>query len=52
MARLGFPKVHKKDGNGWAVIEKESMEIICDATLTTGELKQLNTHNSTLNTQH
>lgn len=45
MARLGFPKVHKKDGNGWAVVEKESMEIISDATLTSTEIAQINTHN-------
>lgn len=45
MARLGFPKVHKKGGNGWAVIEKESMEIISDATLTSTEIAQINTHN-------
>ncbi|MBO5205403.1 MAG: hypothetical protein J6B47_05575 [Prevotella sp.] len=46
MSRLGFKKVHKKDGNGWAVIEKESMEIINDATLTSGEIEQLIMHDS------
>lgn len=42
MTRLGFKKVHKNDGNGWAVIEKESMEIISDARLTSTEMEQLN----------
>ena len=27
MKRLGFKKIHKKNGNGWAVIEKEGSEI-------------------------
>ena len=27
MKRLGFKKIHKKNGNGWAVIEKEGCEI-------------------------
>ena len=44
MARLGFKKIHKEGGNGWAVIEKESMEIINDATLTGGEIDQM--HNA------
>ncbi|MBW0022681.1 hypothetical protein V7T09_12725 [Segatella copri] len=31
MKRLGFKKIHKKNGNGWAVIEKEGSEINNDA---------------------
>ena len=31
MKRLGFKKIHKKNGNGWAVIEKEGSEINSDA---------------------
>ena len=31
MARLGFKKVHKEKGNGWAVIEKEGTEINNDS---------------------
>lgn len=31
MKRLGFKKIHKKNGNGWAVIEKEGSEINRDA---------------------
>ena len=27
LKRLGFKKIHKKNGNGWAVIEKEGSEI-------------------------
>jgi|GEM_PF-802299 len=27
MKRLGFKKIHKKNGNGWAVIEKDGSEI-------------------------
>ena len=41
MARLGFQKIHKKGGNGWAVIEKEGMEIATDSTLGGDEIKQL-----------
>lgn len=31
MKRLGFKKIHKKNGNGWAVIEKEGSEINNDS---------------------
>ena len=31
MARLGFKKVHKEKGNGWAVVEKEGTEINSDS---------------------
>ena len=31
MKRLGFKKIHKKQGNGWAVIEKDGGEINSDA---------------------
>ena len=31
MSRLGFKKVHKAKGNGWAVIEKEGTEINSDS---------------------
>ena len=31
MSRLGFKKVHKSKGNGWAVIEKEGTEINSDS---------------------
>ena len=31
MKSLGFKKIHKKNGNGWAVIEKEGSEINNDA---------------------
>lgn len=31
MSRLGFKKIHKEHGNGWAVIEKEGCEINSDA---------------------
>ena len=31
MKRLGFKKIHKKHGNGWAVIEKEGSEINNDS---------------------
>ena len=31
MSRLGFKKIHKRTGNGWAVIEKESLEIVSDS---------------------
>lgn len=31
MKRLGFKKIHKKNGNGWAVIENEGSEINNDA---------------------
>ena len=33
MSRLGFKKIHKEHGNGWAVIEKEGGEINSDAIL-------------------
>ena len=33
MKRLGFKKIHKKNGNGWAVIEKEGSEINNDAVI-------------------
>ena len=33
MKRLGFKKIHKKNGNGWAVIEKEGCEINSDAVI-------------------
>ena len=41
MSRLGFKKIHKKDGNGWAVIEKEGLEIASDSTLGGEEIEQL-----------
>lgn len=31
MARLGFPKAHRRKGNGWFVIEKEGAEINSEA---------------------
>ncbi len=31
MKRLGFKKIHKKNGNGWAVIVKEGSEFNNDA---------------------
>ncbi len=31
MARLGFPKAHRRKGNGWFVIEKEGAEIKSEA---------------------
>ena len=31
MKRLGFKKIHKKNGNGWTVIEKEGCEINYDS---------------------
>ena len=31
MKRLGFKKVHKKNGTGWAVIAKEGSEINTDS---------------------
>ena len=31
MSRLGFKKIHKEHGNGWAVVEKEGCEINSDA---------------------
>ena len=33
MARLGFKKIHKDKGNGWAVIEKEPVELNSDAAV-------------------
>lgn len=33
MSRLGFKKIHKEHGNGWAVIEKEGCEINSDAVI-------------------
>ena len=33
MARLGFKKVHRRNGNGWAVIEKDGAEINTDSML-------------------
>ena len=33
MSRLGFKKIHKEHGNGWAVIEKEGCEIVSDAVV-------------------
>ncbi len=33
MARLGFKKVHRRKGNGWAVIEKDGAEINTDSML-------------------
>ena len=27
MSRLGFPKAHRRKGNGWFVVVKESAEI-------------------------
>ena len=27
MSRLGFPKAHRRKGNGWFVVEKEGAEI-------------------------
>ena len=33
MSRLGFKKIHKEHGNGWAVIEKEGCEIVSDAVI-------------------
>lgn len=33
MSRLGFKKIHKEQGNGWAVIEKEGGEINNDSAL-------------------
>ena len=33
MARLGFKKIHKDKGNGWAVIEKEPIELNSDAAV-------------------
>lgn len=33
MARLGFKKVHRRKGNGWAVIEKDGGEINTDSML-------------------
>lgn len=33
MSRLGFKKIHKQHGNGWAVIEKEATEINTDSFL-------------------
>ena len=41
MSRLGFKKIHKKDGNGWAVIEKEGLEIATDSELGGDEIEQL-----------
>lgn len=31
MARLGFPRAHRKRGNGWWVVEKEGVEINANA---------------------
>ena len=31
MARLGFPKAHRRKGNGWFVVEKECAEINSDS---------------------
>ncbi len=33
MSRLGFQKVHREHGNGWAVIEKDGAEINTDSML-------------------
>ena len=33
MSRLGFKKIHKDKGNGWAVIEKEPIELNSDAAV-------------------
>lgn len=37
MARLGFPKAHRKHGNGWWVIEKEGLELNNDSSFVIGE---------------
>ena len=37
MSRLGFKKVHREKGNGWAVIEKEGSEINNDSFLRSEE---------------
>ena len=31
--RLGFKKIHKAQGNGWAVIEKEVTELNSDSAI-------------------
>lgn len=31
MSRLGFPKAHRRKGNGWFVVEKEGAEINTEA---------------------
>ena len=33
MSQLGFKKIHKEKGNGWAVIEKEPLELNNDAAV-------------------
>lgn len=33
MSRLGFKKIHKAQGNGWAVIEKEVTELNSDSAI-------------------
>ena len=33
MSQLGFKKIHKEKGNGWAVIEKEPQELNNDAAV-------------------
>ena len=38
MARLGFKKLHRHKGNGWAVIEKEGGEINTESSVTYREL--------------
>ncbi len=33
MSRLGFKKIHKEHGNGWAVIEKDPIELNSDSAI-------------------
>lgn len=40
MTRLGFKKIHRASGNGWAVIEKEDGEQMTDAVVSPSEIKE------------
>ncbi len=38
MARLGFPKAHRRKGNGWFVVEKDGGEINSESSVTYREI--------------
>jgi len=41
MTRLGFRKLHRAYGNGWAVIEKDAGEINTEAMVSPAEAREL-----------